>query len=69
MRKASKACREAFRKICSGSGRDLDSPECRSIRAHIRRCGDCTSLLKEIDATVDLYRRYPVPPHQKIGLK
>ena len=69
MTKRSTSCREAFRKICSESGQDLDSPECRSIKAHIRRCGNCSSLLEGIEKTVELYRRYPTPPHQKIRLK
>ena len=68
-RKRPPDCSKVLKKICSDLGRDLDSPECRPVRAHIRTCPDCSAWLGSMEKTVELFRRYPVPPHRKPRLK
>jgi predicted anti-sigma-YlaC factor YlaD len=69
MKKHPGECRNMVRKICSELGRDLDSPECRPVREHVRNCPDCSNWLESMEKTVELFRRYPTPPHRKIRLK
>jgi predicted anti-sigma-YlaC factor YlaD len=61
------AHREALKMVCSDLGHDLDSPECRPVREHLRTCPKCSAWKDSLEKTVDLFRRYPVPRRRKAG--
>ena len=69
MKKPTVDCRNVLKKVCSDLGRDLDSPECRPVREHIRTCPKCSAWKDSVEKTVDLFRRYPTPPHRTISPK
>jgi hypothetical protein len=54
-------CRDVFNHICENLDADLNSPKCRAIRKHMEACGDCTTYLDSLKATIELYRNYPIP--------
>ena len=69
MKKADSSCGESMKNICAGIGEELDSPRCRRIRAHIRRCPNCSAYLESLRMTIGLYRAYPTPSHTPVKLK
>jgi anti-sigma factor RsiW len=54
--------RKIFRHICENLDREMDSPECREIRRHMKGCPECFAYLDSLKTTVALYRRYAAPP-------
>ncbi len=54
-------CTTVFRHICENLDADLNSPQCRAIKAHIDDCPNCVAYLDSLKKTVSLYRVYPVP--------
>ncbi len=54
-------CSDVFRYICENLDENLDSPECREIRKHIKDCPDCVAYLDSLKKTVKLYRICPDP--------
>ncbi len=69
MKKSTVVCRDVVKKVCSDLGRDLDSPECRPVREHIRTCPKCRAWKNSVEKTVDLFRRYPTPRHRAVTPK
>ena len=60
-RAAAPSCTTVFRHICENLDADLNSPQCRTIKAHIAGCPNCVAYLDSLKKTVTLYRLYPVP--------
>jgi hypothetical protein len=54
-------CRSAYKHICQNLDADINSSQCREIRAHIESCSNCTAYLDSVKKTVYLYRAYPTP--------
>jgi hypothetical protein len=54
-------CGQIFRHLCDTMGADMDSPECRAMRAHVTECANCTAYLASLKKTVQLYEAYPLP--------
>ena len=47
--------------MCGTLGADMDSPECRVMRAHVSGCANCQAYLDSLKKTVALYAWYPLP--------
>jgi anti-sigma factor RsiW len=47
--------------MCDTLGADMESPQCRAMRAHVMTCPNCTAYLASLRKTVDLYASYPLP--------
>jgi hypothetical protein len=47
--------------MCDNLDADLSSQKCREIKAHIKRCKNCTAYLDSLKKTIFLYRTYPIP--------
>jgi predicted anti-sigma-YlaC factor YlaD len=69
MKKRAVDCREVLKRVCSDLGHDLESPECRPVREHIRTCPKCSAWKESMEKTVDLFRRYPTPRRRRIERK
>jgi predicted anti-sigma-YlaC factor YlaD len=54
-------CRSVYKHICENLDADINSAQCREIRAHIAGCDNCTAYLDSLKKTVHLYRAYPTP--------
>ena len=54
-------CRSVYKHICENLDADINSAQCREIRAHIAECDNCTAYLDSLKKTVYLYRAYPTP--------
>jgi hypothetical protein len=54
-------CGRVFRHMCDTLGADMNSPECRAMRAHVTQCPNCTAYLASLRKTVQLYESYPSP--------
>ena len=53
--------KSGYRHICDNLDADLNSQKCREIKAHIKKCKNCTAYLDSLKKTIRLYRTYPVP--------
>ena len=50
------SCQDVLDFICAQFGEDDDSERCRSVRAHLARCPDCTSYCDSLEKMIGLYR-------------
>ncbi len=61
MKEQTVTCEEVHEHICDNLDEDINSPNCRAIKLHLNECPECTSYLKSLKTTIDLYREYPSP--------
>jgi hypothetical protein len=55
------SCGEVYDHLCDNLDAKLDSESCRRIKAHIKGCRHCSSLLNSLKKTVTLYKTYKAP--------
>lgn len=55
------SCAEVYDHLCDNLDAKLDSESCRRIKAHIKGCKHCSSLLSSLKKTVTLYKTYTAP--------
>ena len=58
---SAKSCAPVYRHICENLDADINSPQCKAIKAHIKNCPNCEAYLDSLKKTVFLYRASPVP--------
>lgn len=60
-------CDQVLDFICEQFGEDDDSERCRSVKAHLAQCPDCSSYCNSIDKMIGLYRAASpeFPPHAR----
>ena len=56
-----KTCRQVYHHLCENLDQDLESPQCREIKRHLKSCPDCHAYLESLKGAVGLYRQTPVP--------
>jgi anti-sigma factor RsiW len=65
-------CVKLFERLSEYIDRELDTPTCKDIEAHIRDCKPCQVCLKTLQQTVDICRnleRRHVPASFSLKLK
>ena len=58
-------CRSVFIHLCDNLDKGLNSPRCRQIKQHLDGCADCVAYLESLKSTIELFRRYPLPPRSR----
>jgi hypothetical protein len=53
------SCRKAAKHICENIDEKIDSPLCREIRSHLKKCPECRSKLSSLKKIISLYRKFP----------
>ena len=61
MKKKHISCKKIAEYICSELGENIDSPECREIKNHLKTCPNCAAYLDSMKKTINLYQKYPDP--------
>jgi hypothetical protein len=61
VKKKKVTCKELYEHICENLDENLDSPQCKEIKAHFEDCPDCIQYLESLKTTIKLYRFYPAP--------
>ena len=46
--------------VCEKVDRDLDSPTCKKLREHLKKCPDCAAYYDSLKKTIALYRNYDI---------
>jgi predicted anti-sigma-YlaC factor YlaD len=53
-------CKEVMNHICDNLGEELNSPKCIAIKEHLESCETCQSYFKNVEATIEFYKKYNV---------
>lgn len=53
-------CKEVMNHICDNLGEELNSPRCIAIKEHLNSCPNCQSYFKNVEVTIDFYKKYNV---------
>lgn len=53
-------CKEVMNHICDNLGEELNSPRCIAIKEHLNSCPSCQSYFKNVEVTIDFYKKYNV---------
>jgi len=53
-------CKEVMNHICDNLGEELNSPRCIAIKEHLSNCPSCRCYFKNVEVTIDFYRKYNV---------
>ena len=69
MKKKKVTCNELFEHICENLDENLNSPQCKEIKAHFEECPDCQDYLESLKTTIKLYRSYPSPRLSSVAAK
>ena len=55
------SCEEIVKHICGELDEHINSPQCRTIKKHIKSCPHCSAYLDSLKKTVRFYRIYESP--------
>jgi hypothetical protein len=53
-------CKEVMSHICDNLGEQLSSARCISIKEHLETCKHCQSYFKNVETTIEFYKKYNV---------
>jgi len=53
-------CKDVMNHICDNLGEELNSPRCIAIKEHLNGCTSCQSYFKNVEVTIDFYKKYNV---------
>jgi predicted anti-sigma-YlaC factor YlaD len=54
------SCKEVMKHICESLGADLESDQCKAIKAHLDECEGCQNYFKTVELTIGYYKKYNV---------
>lgn len=54
-------CKDVAKHICENLDENINSPICRKIKEHLKKCPDCAANLISLKRTIKLYRFCPTP--------